>query len=112
MPKKNKLSILISCLLSYFFSLHAAKSHGKLRFINSRWGGKLLVLNGYQFSSNKRDSKGVTYYRCTFCSSRKKNPCHARCIVRNGELVKISAAEHNHPPGKLEKYEAKNVFQK
>jgi anaerobic selenocysteine-containing dehydrogenase len=91
---------LIAAFFVLFFCLYfkAAKSrNGKLRFVKSRWGGKLLVLDGYYFSSNKRDNKGVTYYRCTFCSSRKKNPCHARCIVRNGKIVKISNSHHNHP---------------
>ena len=87
-------------MLFVFLSLFCAaiSQEGKLRFISSRWGGKLLVINGYSFSSNRCDGKGVTYYRCTFCSSRKKNPCHARCIVRNNKLAKFSSPVHNHPP--------------
>lgn len=68
---------------------------GKLRFISSRWGGKLLVVNNYLFSSNKRDKNGTTYWRCTFCSQRKKDPCKVRCRTRNGEVANVTSV-HNH----------------
>ncbi|KAG5672373.1 hypothetical protein PVAND_002505 [Polypedilum vanderplanki] len=50
---------------------------------------------------NKRKQIGSSvkiWWRCTFCSKRKKNPCHARCITNNNEIIKISSPSHNHPP--------------
>ncbi|XP_070506022.1 modifier of mdg4-like isoform X36 [Chironomus tepperi] len=78
-----------------------AITEGKLHFLRSRWGGKLLILNKYLYSSNKRKQIGSTvkiWWRCTYCSKRKANPCHARCITKNNEIIKISAPNHNHPP--------------
>lgn len=89
------------CFYFSYLIKHAAITEGKLRFLRSRWGGKLLILNKYLFSSNKRKQIGSTvkiWWRCTYCSKRKTNPCHARCITKNNEIIKISSPNHNHPP--------------
>lgn len=64
--------------------------------MQSRWGGKLLVHKNYLFSSNKR-YLDVQYWRCTFSSCRKKNPCHVKCRTKNGKVINLTGT-HNHPP--------------
>lgn len=74
------------------------KMIGKLHFIQSRWGGKLLVVNNYLFTSNKQHAN-VQYWRCTFSSIRKKNPCNVKCRTKCGKVVNLTGI-HNHPPTK------------
>lgn len=96
------IDFFILCFPFSLFLFLFRYAAGKLRFIRSRWGGKLLVLNKYLYSQNKRlqidGSSTKIWWRCTFCSQRKKNPCHARCITKDNEIVKISSSFHNHPP--------------
>jgi FLYWCH zinc finger domain len=92
-PSINLSLSIVSLSFSLFKTLTA---NGKLHFILSRWGGKLLVVNNFLFSSNKRQND-VEYWRCTFCSARKKDPCQVRCRTGNGKILKITA-QHNHPP--------------
>jgi hypothetical protein len=97
-PPRNQLNFPPSLSLSLPLPPTAT---GKLQYVLSRWGGKLLVVDDFTFTSNKRQND-VEYWRCTFCSARKKEPCKARCRTQSGRVFGNSVP-HNHPPQQLRK---------
>ncbi|XP_055704534.1 modifier of mdg4-like isoform X21 [Phlebotomus papatasi] len=77
---------------------HEDESNVTMSFRQTSMGRPCLELNGFTFLYNKSvESTGTTYWRCSFSSARKKNPCDVRCITRHGILQKRSGS-HNHPP--------------
>lgn len=95
--------VKLICPLNPYLS--CSPGDGKLHYIRSRWGGKLLVIDSFLFSSNKRQSNGRTYWRCTFCSARKKDPCKVRCCTKDGQVIKFPSI-HNHAPQLMGKLKA------
>lgn len=99
----NFPDLILSSFLKIFnpisLSIFTHAAEGRLRFVRSRYGGKLLMVNNFTFTKNKRLPNGTTYWRCTIYSRRKKNPCQVRCQTRNGEILKVTSV-HNHPPKK------------
>lgn len=55
----------------------------------------MLVVDSYLFTINKKHPKGATYWRCTFASARKSNPCQVRCKTYNNKISNI-VGNHNH----------------
>lgn len=96
----------------YLFAITAlTRTKSKLRYIKSRWGGKLLVVGKYRFSSNRK-RKDTIYWRCTFGTARKQTPCCVRCRTKNGILVKIIGAHNHEPPPQIETILKKRAIKK
>uniref|UniRef100_A0A182NKW8 BEN domain-containing protein n=1 Tax=Anopheles dirus TaxID=7168 RepID=A0A182NKW8_9DIPT len=70
---------------------------GKMLFVRSPWGRKLLVYDGYTYCTNKRvQATNTTYWRCTMAHRRHvQSLCESRCTVRDGRIVKM-CGKHNH----------------
>lgn len=74
----------------------------QLELVSGQRGKKLLLLNGYTFSTNLTVDKGQTTYWCCRHRTSDKTPCRARARTQQKEnglfTVIISQPNHNHPP--------------
>ncbi|XP_045496213.1 protein tramtrack, beta isoform isoform X21 [Colias croceus] len=68
-----------------------------LQFIESRRGNRLILLNGYKYSTKRQIMVGGVDKRCWHCSTHNARGCRALLHTLDDELYKVRGS-HNHDP--------------
>ena len=67
-----------------------------MEFITTKQGARSLVINGYQYTLNRRGREGEFYWRCT------NRLCKGRAVtIEEDELLSVNSL-HDHEPNHVE----------